>query len=222
MAVKVVNEDEVRAAFEKILWASVGQEPDVRELLGSLMKQINEQTLKPDVTDNEALAEVKKAAKGLKCLLVLDDVVSAETVDTARPRIASARPTHISHIQCIHTQWEAQFERALNVIDPDTSSKLMVTTRIRGLIQGGSEVAIGTLSQVDALKLLAATAQVDEYVPPEEGQAEHDGQYHMACEVLELCSCLALTVFNQTTNLNCAHKPNKIPIKKIECGINPT
>ena len=120
-----------------------------------------------------------------------------------------------AHIQIARTQWEAQFERALNVIDPDTSSKLMVTTRIRGLIKGGSEVAIGTLSQRDALKLLAATAQVDEY-------AEHDGQYHMACEVVELCSCLALTVFNQTTNLNCTHKPNKIPIKKIECGINPT
>ena len=76
MAVEVVNDDEVRAAFEKILWASVGQEPDVRELLGSLLEQINEQTLKPDLSDQQALAEVKKAAKGLKCLLVLDDVVS--------------------------------------------------------------------------------------------------------------------------------------------------
>ena len=76
MAVKVVNDDDVRAAFEKILWASVGQEPDARELLGSLMKQMNKQTLKPDISDKEALAEVKEAAKGLKCLLVLDDVVS--------------------------------------------------------------------------------------------------------------------------------------------------
>ena len=79
MAVEVVNDDEVRVAFEKILWASVGQEPDVRELLGSLMKQINEQTLKPELSDRDALAEVKKAAKGLKCLLVLDDVVSGHS-----------------------------------------------------------------------------------------------------------------------------------------------
>ena len=79
MAIKVVNDDEVRSEFEKILWVSVGQEPDVRELLGSLLKQINEQTLKPDLSDNDALEEVKKAAKGLKCLLVLDDVVSEES-----------------------------------------------------------------------------------------------------------------------------------------------
>ena len=74
-----MNDREVRAAFEKILWVSVGQEPDVRELLGSLLEQINEQTLKPDLSDQQALAEVKKAAKGLKCLLVLDDVVSGRS-----------------------------------------------------------------------------------------------------------------------------------------------
>ena len=101
-------------------------------------------------------------------------------------------------------QWEAQFERALNVIDPHTSSKLMVTTRIRGLIKGGSEVAIGTLSQADALNLLAATAEVEEYVPPEKGEAGDGDQYHLACEVVELCGCLALTVSHQITNLNCA------------------
>ena len=81
------------------------------------------------------------------------------------------------------------------MVDPHTSSKLMVTTRIRGLIQSGSEVAIGTLPQRDALKLLAATAQVEEYVSPPEGEGAEDGaQYYMACEVVEPCSCLALTV----------------------------
>ena len=80
------------------------------------------------------------------------------------------------------------------MVDPDTSSKLLVTTRIRGLIQGGSELAIGTLSKVDALELLAATARVNEYVPREKGKAEIDDQYHMACEVVELCGYLALTV----------------------------
>ena len=82
----------------------------------------------------------------------------------------------------------------------------MVTTRIRGLIQSGSEVAIGTLPQRDALKLLAATAEVEEYAPPEKGEAEGSDQYHMACEVVKLCGYLALTVFNQTTSLNFVHK----------------
>ena len=198
MAVKVVNDDDVCAAFEKILWVGVGQEPDVRELLGSLMKQINKQTLKPELCDKEALAEVKEAAKRLKCLLVLDDVVSQYT--TQHNLAHSLHVLRTPHASNARTQWEASFGRALNVIDPDTSSKLMVTTRIRGLIQGGSEVAIGTLSQIDALKLLAATAQVDEYVPREQGKAQDDGQYNMACEVVELCGYLALTVSHQTSN----------------------
>ena len=93
MAVTVVNDREVCAAFEKILWVSVGQEPDVRELLGSLNKQINEQTLQPDLSDRDALAEAKKAAEGLKCLLVLDDVVSEHSTQRG--------PTHILHIRCV-------------------------------------------------------------------------------------------------------------------------
>ena len=97
MAVEVVNDDEVRAVFEKILWASVGQEPDVRELLGSLLEQINEQTLKPDLSDRDALAEVKEAVKGLKCLLVLDDVVSEEHHVTPAHACTSLRPSHISY-----------------------------------------------------------------------------------------------------------------------------
>ena len=100
----------------------------------------------------------------------------------------------LKHVLQTACQWDAQFERALNVIDPHTSSKLMVTTRIRGLIQGGREVAIGTLSQRDALQLLAATAEVEEYVPPEEGKAEEDDQYRYACAVVDHCGYLALTV----------------------------
>ena len=70
----------------------------------------------------------------------------------------------------------------------------MVTTRIRGLIKAGREVAIGTLSKRDALQLLAATADIEGYVPPEEGAAEEDNQYRLASEVVGLCGYLALTI----------------------------
>ena len=78
----------------------------------------------------------------------------------------------------------------------------MVTTRIRGLIKGGSEVAVGTLSKVDSLKLLGAMAEVEEYVPPEKGKADDwwCDQYHMACEVVKLCGYLALTVLIRQHN----------------------
>ena len=40
------------------------------------------------------------------------------------------------------TKWDAQFEKALNVIDTDTPSKLMITTRIKGLLEDGNEVEL--------------------------------------------------------------------------------
>ena len=142
-------------------------------------------------------------------------------------RIPSATRTHpghalrTSHKYNARTQWEAKFEQALNVIDPDTASKLMVTTRVRGLIKGVSEVAVGTLSQVDALKLLAAASEVGEYAPPEKGEAEGNDQYPMACEVVELCGRLALTVFvRQQQRLNCSRqKASKYQLKQA-CDTN--
>ena len=53
MAVKIIHDDDVRAAFEKILWVSVGQEPDIRALQASLLFQINEQTLSSEVPDDK-------------------------------------------------------------------------------------------------------------------------------------------------------------------------
>ena len=35
-----MHEVEVRSSFEKIVWVSVGQEPDIRELQGSIYYQL--------------------------------------------------------------------------------------------------------------------------------------------------------------------------------------
>ena len=63
-----------------------------------------------------------EAAKKRKCLLVLDDV------------------------------WDARHERPLNCIDPETSSRLLVTTRIRGLLKNSAEVDLGVLTDEEALQ----------------------------------------------------------------------
>ena len=78
VAAALVNDQDVRADFAKLLWVSVGQEPDVRELQASLLKQTNGQKLPTDVTDADVVDEVKKATKGLEILLVLDDVWEAK------------------------------------------------------------------------------------------------------------------------------------------------
>lgn len=77
--------------------------------------------------------------------------------------------------------------KPLNVIDPDTPSKLLVTTRIRGLVKGGAEVDVGSLSEAEALDLLTAAAGIDL-------ASQDEAARGLAMQVVNLCGRLALTV----------------------------
>ena len=109
--------------------------------------------------DDKVVKELKAAAKGMKILLILDDV------------------------------WDAKHEKPLNIIDQDTASKLLVTTRIRGIVKGAAEVDVGTLSDKEALELLCATAgiEVEELNEDEEARA-------LVQEVVTRTGKLTLTV----------------------------
>ena len=78
IAAALVHEVEVRSSFEKIVWVSVGQEPDIRELQDSIHFQLTKSFLPEDKThDSEVPQVLRDAAKGVKLLLVLDDIWSA-------------------------------------------------------------------------------------------------------------------------------------------------
>ena len=85
--------------------------------------------------------------------------------------------------------WEAKHERPLNLIDQDTASKLLVTSRIRGIVKGAAEVDVGTLSDKEALDLLCATAgiEVEELDEDEEARG-------LMNEVVTMTGKLTLTV----------------------------
>ena len=58
--------------------------------------------------------------------------------------------------------WDRVHEKQLNCIDPDSPSKALITTRIRGLIQGCNEVSLGTLGADESADLLIRTGQVED------------------------------------------------------------
>ena len=49
IAAALVKDPEIRASFEKIVWVSVGQEPDIRELQESIYGQLSDATI-PDLS----------------------------------------------------------------------------------------------------------------------------------------------------------------------------
>jgi hypothetical protein len=152
-----VLDEDIRAAFEKVVWVSVGQEPDLRELQSSIYYQL--QTIEMDAgvkTDREVMTALTSAAKGSRVLLVLDDV------------------------------WDSKHEKPLNCIDIDNkASRLLVTTRIRGLLKNASEVDVGVLNPAESLKLLILSAELAEE-DVEEGTEEH----RVASEIVDLCGRL--------------------------------
>ena len=138
----LVRDDEVRGRFDRICWVSVGQEPDTATLQQTLYKQLVTRPLPEAAKTDEqlALGELKKAAKGLTVLLVLDDV------------------------------WAASHATLLNFVDPSaTTSAVVVTTRIRSLLGGAAEVQCEVMDEAAALELLLRTggcADLLEAPPP--------------------------------------------------------
>ena len=160
IAAALVNDEEVRRSFEKILWVSIGQEPDLRELQDSLHLQLTDASL-PDTikTDGEVSAALRNASAKAEVLLVLDDV------------------------------WDAAHEKLLNCVNSDNASRILVTTRIRGLLKNSAEVDVGVLSGQESLQLLLSSADMDV------GDVEEDSdEYRIAMEIVELCGKLPLTL----------------------------
>ena len=160
IAAALVHDEDVQSAFTKIVWLSVGQEPVIRELQDSCHFQLTDCHLPEESkSETEVLQVLRKAAKGVNMLLVLDDV------------------------------WESKHEKPFTCLDPDNNSRLLVTTRIRGLMQNSTEVEMGVLDQPEALKLLLTTADIDI-----RDVDESSDEYRIATEIVELCGCLPLTL----------------------------
>ena len=158
MAAAFVRDGEVRSAFERVCWVSVGQEPDTAALQQTLYKQLVTRVLPEAATMDEqlALAELKEGAKSLSVLLVLDDV------------------------------WVDSHATPLNFIEPSsTTSAVMVTTRIRSLLGGATEVQCEVMSEAAALELLLRT-----------GGCEHllEAPPRAAIEAVKACGRLPLAL----------------------------
>jgi hypothetical protein len=155
MAVLTVNDPLVRAAFECIGWVSVGQTPSIMEMQRVLYQQLtgNPMVVKDNATAVAQLADLQAACAGKRWLLVLDDV------------------------------WDKDHEQLLNCVDPDSESKVLITTRIRGLMQGSNEVSLNELSPDEATDLLLRTGQVED---------TSDAAITAATEIAVLCGHLPL------------------------------
>ena len=106
---------------------TLGQTPSIDQLRALIHLQVTGEDLSSDATPEQAKEQISIAMRNRCILLVLDDV------------------------------WEPQHELVLNTIDTSTASKVLITTRIKGL-GGASQVELGLPSVEDSVQLLLASA----------------------------------------------------------------
>ena len=112
LAAALVRDSDVGTRFAKLLWVSVGQEPDLLQLLRTLHFQLTSSHLPTEARSvRDAQQLLKQAAAGVRALLVLDDC------------------------------WSKRQPEVLNVVDMEAGAACVITTRIRNLGAGGGELA---------------------------------------------------------------------------------
>eukprot|EP01050_Picozoa_sp_SAG11_P000360 SAG11_NODE_10_length_27955_cov_15.365235_12_plen_316_part_00 len=160
----LVRQAAVREKFQKIAWVALGQTPNPDEVQESLFTQLTNQPWDSDASQDKKKMTLQAAFANTNILLVLDDA------------------------------WEAQHESLLNFVDPMTTSKVLISSRVRKLLVDGEKdeqhttaiVDINLPSEDDAVKMLVSTACLtldeDQPLPPE------------AKELVQLCNLLPLGI----------------------------
>ena len=70
IAAALVHDEAIRSLYEKIVWVSVGQEPDIRELQESIHVQLTKQNIPESAKTADVVgAAIRDAAKGSNVLL---------------------------------------------------------------------------------------------------------------------------------------------------------
>jgi hypothetical protein len=126
MAAWIARDLDVRRAFDLVIWVTMSQEPQIAKLQSLAMIQATGEDLPKGMETSPAEAKelLTQALRGRKALMILDDL------------------------------WGLEEEEMLNAVDFSAGSKLLVTTRIRGIISDAEQVEVGLPGLEDAAQLL--------------------------------------------------------------------
>jgi hypothetical protein len=153
----------------------MSQKPDLLQLQKRLYQQIHVGNQKmPQNADSvqSQLTELARLCVGRVVLICLDDMVRFLFLDLGTYSLTT--------LLCCH-QWDSSHEQCFACIDTKTASRLLVTTRIKGMLQDATEVELELLGLQESVELLSGVAELD------------DGQSPPALlEIAQLCGRLPL------------------------------
>ncbi len=154
-AAALVFDTSVRSRFDVVCFVSFGQAPVLRDLQKVLYFQLVGRVLNSGLSSEEVLKALAEGAKGKNVLCVLDDVWTKEA-----------------------------FQPFSRLLDDSTSSHLVATTRVKGLVPGAAEFELGLLSPEYSVRLLLECA----------GEKAVEPFPQILYDAVELCGRLPLVI----------------------------
>ena len=155
----VVRQDTVRRRFQAICWVPLGQKPDIEVSLSVLYLQLTKRPLPDGLNDAERDQTITQAFHGKAVLLVVDDA------------------------------WDLALAKTLmKHVDTDTESKVLISSRLHAVVEGGIVFNLEppNLEEATTMLLAAAGSSLEDWVdvaaPPE------------AVEIAGFCNRLPLTI----------------------------
>eukprot|EP01043_Picozoa_sp_COSAG02_P005076 COSAG02_NODE_135_length_34565_cov_80.368856_30_plen_1468_part_00 len=149
----IARDDGVRAHFDAIIWLPLGQTPVISKMQNLCHMQCTGRELATELSSEERQQALQQAMAGKRVLLCLDDL------------------------------WEAEHETKLNFVDASAGSKVLISTRIKGLLEGGHQMEVGLPSPADSSRMLLSAAG-----------AEESSQPKGVPEIVDLCGRLPLAL----------------------------
>eukprot|EP00947_MAST-08B_sp_MAST-8B-sp1_P001950 g1950.t1 len=119
--------------FDCIVYVPVGQNPLLRDLQRLCYTQLTGMNLPSELDTHDAVfSALCTASKGKKVLVIIDDA------------------------------WDKNQVAALSIADPNTQSRILVTSRVKGMLGADStEFELGLLTQDDAVALLLEVGEAE-------------------------------------------------------------
>jgi hypothetical protein len=151
----IVRNDDVRMHFDAVVWLPIGQTPVIEKLQNLCHMQCTGRELSAELSSEEKKQALQQAMAGKKILLCLDDL------------------------------WEAVHETELNFADVDAGSKVLISTRMKGLLEEAHTVEVGLPSPEDSARMMLSAADVEDV----------DGSMPTGvAEIVDLCGRLPLAL----------------------------
>jgi hypothetical protein len=151
----VAHDDALRTRFGMIAWISLGQTPVLEACINLLYLQLTGASMVDGLPTDQKHEQLKHAFLNRSVLLVLDDCWDAEVAT--------------------HFKW----------IDPNTNSKILISSRVRNALDGGNIIDVNVPSKTVAIQMLLSTAGMD---------IKAFGSRSEVAQIAELCKRLPLTI----------------------------